>query len=180
MHRSATAIIFAIAVSGGILGTACSPAVTVPPSVTITPPPMPATARDDSREGATYYASHWVDLLDYVRRTLDANPLRPLGLPSCHTCADLITQLDHDRAAGFRYNGGGIHFLSSDPTDFQQGRSAVVNVQFEEGEMQVIDHAGTTVETVPADTIVFSFNLTWTGTDGWRAATIKLAQVPAS
>jgi hypothetical protein len=178
MRWKITGTISVLAVFGGILGTACSPATSHPVTVTTTAPPMPAAAREDSRQGATYYASHWVDLLDYVRRTLDAGPLRPLGLPSCHTCTDLITQLDHDKAAGLRYNGGGIHLLSSDPTDYQQGKSAVVNVQFEEGEMQVINQAGTIVETVPPDTIIFNFNLTWTDGDGWRAATIKLAEVP--
>jgi len=140
---------------------------------------MPPAASNDDKEGATYFASHWVDLIDYARRTLDANPIRPLGLPSCQTCAQFITQLDHDKAAKYRYNGGGIHFLSADPTDFQQGTSAVVNVQFEEGEMQVFDSSGKLVETVPADTTIFNFNLSWTP-DGWRAATIKLAAVDNS
>lgn len=170
-----------IVLCAGAMSTACAPAAagTAPdPSTSVTPPPMPLPAANDDREGATYFATHWVDLIGYAHRTLDANPLRSLGLPSCDTCQQFVAQLDHDKAAGVRYDGGGVHFLSSDPTDFQPAKSAVVNVQFEQGEMRVLDHTGTATDTVPAGTVIFNFNLQWTP-DGWRAAKIKIAQPAA-
>jgi Family of unknown function (DUF6318) len=151
---------------------ACGPAggATAPPPVA---PPMPEEAKKGDSQGATSFASHWLDLVDYAHQTRDAGPLRGLGLPSCLTCAQFITQLDSDRAAGARYEGGRIHFHSAEPSDVEDAGHARVDVVFDEDELRVFDSSGRQVDTVPAGRTVFVFDLRWTE-GAWRAASIKL------
>jgi hypothetical protein len=168
----------------GALSTACSsataaPAPPHPSAAPATVPALPAQAAGDSNEGATNFASHWVDLIGYGYQTLDANPMRSLYLPSCNACQKLVAQLDHDKAAGDRYDGGAIHFDGAAPIDFQQAKSAAVDVQFDEAEMKVLDSKGSTVDTLPAGTLIFHFELNWTPA-GWRAAKILLGAPTAT
>ena len=181
MRLSAVGVLALITASATATVTACVPSgqPLSGPTTTITPPSIAQAALSDDRQGATNFASHWLDLMAYAHRTLDSAPLRPLGLPSCQTCDQFEAQLDKDREAGYHYDGGGIHFLSADPTDFTQGSSAVVNVQFDEGEIKVTDRGGKVVDMVPAGETIFQFSLRWTQS-GWRAAAVKLAQVDNS
>jgi hypothetical protein len=172
-------LLAAHAVLGGLVSAACTSAGRVVASSrpaqasSITPPPMPDPARHSDQQGATYFASHWTDLMDYGRRTLDAGPIRGLGMPSCRTCTEFVTQLDHDRAEGMHYEGGAVHFLGSEPTDVEPAKRAAIRVTFEESELKVFDRRGKQTETVPADTTILVFDLLWTDA-GWRVASIKL------
>jgi hypothetical protein len=171
-------LLAAHAVFGGLVSAACTSAGDVaassgPARSSLTTPPMPDPARHSDQEGATYFASHWTDLIDYGRRTLDAGPIRGLGLPSCRTCTEFVTQLDHDKAEGAHYEGGRIHFLGAEPTDVEPAKRATIRLTFEESELTVFDRRGKLTETVPADTTIFVFDLHWTDA-GWRVASIKL------
>jgi hypothetical protein len=139
----------------------------------VRPPKIPDPAKHGDREGAVYLASHWADLIDYTRQTVDATPLRELVLPSCKSCSQLIDQLDADKAAGTHYEGGRIHFLSADPTAFEKDKTATVSVMFEESELRVLDRSGKRTETVPANRSILVFDLVWEGS-GWKVAAIKL------
>ncbi|WAL65437.1 DUF6318 family protein [Amycolatopsis cynarae] len=144
---------------------------TPPPWPTI--PPMPSGVAKSDRLGATGFASHFIDLMDYAYQSLDAAPLRDLGLPSCQACRQFLSQLDTDRAAGTHYQGGRVHFLSAEPESVDEGKQAVVDAMFDQDELKVLDAHGTTVETVPANRTIFVFALRWTES-GWRAESIKL------
>ena len=135
--------------------------------------PMPDPAKKGDRFGATSFASHWIDLVDYGYRTLDAAPIRAQALPTCQTCAQFVAQLDRDKAAGSRYQGGKITFLSAEPSDVRDTEQAVVNVLFEQAELKVFDRSGTLTETVPTNRTIFVFDLRWMD-GGWHAAAIKL------
>lgn len=142
-----------------------------PPGPTV--PPVPSGMAKSDRLGATSFASHFIDLMDYAYQSVDAAPLRDLGLPSCQTCRQFVSQLDSDRAAGNRYQGGRVHFRSAEPESVDEGRHAVVDAMFDQDELKVLDAHGATVETVPANRTIFVFALGWTGS-GWRAESIKL------
>jgi hypothetical protein len=163
----------AIAFAGGLSAAACttSDSPPVPATATASVPPMPATAAKKDAQGATSFASHWLDLVDYGYRTLDAGPLRGLAAPSCQACARLVTQLDQDKAAGATYRGGRIHFRSATPEGPPEKQ--VVTVLFDQDELTVLDRSGATTETVPANRTIFVFELDWTGA-AWRTRAIKL------
>ncbi|GDY33175.1 DUF6318 family protein [Gandjariella thermophila] len=161
----------------GAVSAGCGSAGGTPPPTA--PPTLPEPARHGDGQGATSFASHWLDLVDYAYQTLDAGPLRDLGLPSCQTCAQFVAQLDTDRAAGARYRGGRVHFVSADPSDVQQDRQATVTVTFDQDDMRVIDRAGRQVDAVPAGRTVFVFDLRWTPA-GWRAAAVRLGVADSS
>jgi hypothetical protein len=142
-----------------------------PPSPAV--PPAPGQSAKSDRLGATSFASHFLDLMDYAYRTLDSVPLRAVGLPSCQTCAQLVSQLDTDRNAGVRYQGGRVHFLAAEPETVRDGQEAVVDALFDQDELKVLDAGGTVLETVPANRTIFVFSLRWTDA-GWQAESIKL------
>lgn len=144
-----------------------------PPALTL--PPMPDNAKKPDRLGATSFASHWLDLMDYAYQSLDSAPLHDLGLPSCQTCTQFITQLDHDRSSGTRYDGGRVHFLSAEPESVEEGKHARVDVLFDQDELTVRNSSGAVVESVPQNRTIFVFDLQWTD-NGWRAETIKLGE----
>lgn len=159
----------AIVLTGTVLTSACTTAGAQPPGpVTVSVPPLPPPAAKNDPQGATSFASHWLDLVDYGYRTLDAGPLRGLAAESCQACSRFVAQLDQDKAAGAKYQGGRIHFLSAVP----EGKTTVT-VLFDQDELKVVDSAGRTSETVPANRTIFVFELNWTGT-AWRTTAIKL------
>jgi hypothetical protein len=156
-----------------LLAAACTDSPAEPPvPAPGGPPPMPPPAAQNTEQGATSFASHWLDLVDYGYRTLDAGPLRGLADPTCRACSEFVAQLDRDRAAGLRYQGGAIHFRSAVPTGTQAGKSTVT-VLFDQDELKVLGGVAAAVETVPANRTIFVFELHWVR-DGWRAAAVKL------
>ncbi|MGW3960915.1 DUF6318 family protein [Amycolatopsis sp. NPDC005003] len=160
------AIAFAVGLSAAGCTTADVPAAPATPV-----PPMPPHATTKDTQGATSFATHWLDLADYGYRTLDAVPLRDLAAPTCRTCTQLAAQLDRDKAAGATYQGGRIHFRSAVPDG--PAEKPTVTVLFDQDELKVLDRTGATTETVPANRTVFVFELDWTGT-AWRTTAIKL------
>lgn len=136
-------------------------------------PELPPAAAKDSEQGATTFATHWMDLVEHGHATLDAGPMRPLVLPSCRTCARYIAQLNRDRARGMRYDGGAIRVLNAEPSGYTKSSRAEVGVVFEEDELRVLDAGGTVLETVPKQTLIFVFDLRWTER-GWRAAHVRM------
>jgi hypothetical protein len=170
-------LLAAHAVFSGLVSAACTSAGDVVgssrPAASLTTPPMPDPARNSDQEGATYFASHWTDLIDCGRRTLDAGPIRGLGLPSCRACTEFVTQLDRDKAEGTHLERGRVHFLGAEPTEVEPAKRAAIRVTFEESELKAFDRRGKQTETVPADTTIFVFDLQWTDA-GWRVASIKL------
>jgi hypothetical protein len=159
-----------------LLVSACGAAGGTPPvSSTVPVPPAPDTMKKPDRLGATSFASHWIDLMDHAYLTLDSGPLRGLGLPSCQTCAQFTVQLDRDRSAGSRYEGGRVHFLSAQPESVEDGKQARVDVLFDQDELKVRDAKDAVVETVPENRTIFVFDLQWTDA-GWRVATLRLGQ----
>ena len=164
----------AITFAAGLSAAACTPAPdtpAAPATTTVTVPPMPAPAGKRDAQGATSFASHWLDLVDYGYRTLDAGPLRELATPSCRACAQLTEQLDRDKAAGATYRGGRIHFRSAVPEGPPEKQT--VTALFDQDELTVLDRAGGTTEIVPANRTIFVFALDWAGT-AWRTTAIKL------
>lgn len=159
------------AVLTAALATGCTVAN---PEPAAEPPEFPPAAKKDSEQGATTFATHWMDLVEHGRKTLNADPLRELGLPSCRTCARLIAQLDSDKAAGKRYEGGDIRTLSAQPSQYAKGENAKVGVVFDERELKVFDRSGEAIDTLPRSTLLFVFDLKWTDA-GWRAAHVRLA-----
>ncbi|MFD2421432.1 DUF6318 family protein [Amycolatopsis pigmentata] len=159
-----------------LLVSACGAAGGTPPPPSAVPvPPVPDSLKKPDRLGATSFASHWLDLMDYAYRTLDSAPLHGLGLPSCQTCTQFTVQLDRDRSAGARYEGGRVHFLSAEPESVDEGKQARIDVLFDQDELKVRDGKDAVVETVPENRTIFVFDLQWTDA-GWRAATIRLGQ----
>ncbi|RSM50778.1 hypothetical protein DMA12_01090 [Amycolatopsis balhimycina DSM 5908] len=163
----------AITFAAGLLATACSTsgAPAAPATTTASVPPMPPPAAKKDAQGATSFATHWLDLVDYGYRSLDAGPLRGLAAPTCEACTQLAAQLDRDKAAGATYQGGRVHFRSAVPGGSPE--KPTVTVLFDQDELKVLDRAGATTETVPANRTIFVFELDWSGT-AWRTAAIKL------
>lgn len=141
--------------------------------LTSAPPEFPPAAKKDSEQGATTFATHWMDLVEHGHATMDAEPIRDFGLASCATCAQFVQQLDTDNAAGTRYEGGTIRVLNAEPTSHTAGKRAEVGVLFEQDKLEVLDRAGTAVETIPKSTVMFMFDLRWTDR-GWRAAHVRM------
>ena len=135
--------------------------------------PMPDPAKKGDRFGATSFASHWIDLVDYGYRTLDAAPIRAQALPTCQTCAQFVAQLDRDKAAGSRYQGGKITFLSAEPSDVRDTEQSCGQRAFRTGRAEGFRQIGALTETVPTNRTIFVFDLRWTD-GGWHAAAIKL------
>ena len=163
----------AIFLTGTVLTSACTTSGAEQPApVTVSVPPLPPPAAKNDSLGATSFASHWMDLVDYGYQTLDAGPLRGLAAASCQACSRFVAQLDQDKVAGATYQGGRIHFLSATPTDTRDGNSTVT-VLFDQDELKVVDSAGRTSETVPANRTIFVFELNWAGT-AWRTTALKL------
>lgn len=165
-------ILLSVVVSGSIGAVAEAAALPAEPPEQQGPPPFPDPAAQPDTAGAAYFASHWLDLIDYGQRTRDAEPLRDLSLPSCRSCAQLTAGLDHDRAAGTRYEGGDIKFVGSEPTLFDPAHRAEVLVSYDAAVLRVLDSDGKPLQDIPGGRTYLQFDLSWTS-EGWRTAAIK-------
>jgi hypothetical protein len=174
LSRPAFRLTAAVLISG-TLSTSCTASpdkADTPASASAARPSMPPPAQKNDEQGATTFASYWLEMIDYGYRTLDTTPLLGLAAPSCRACSEFVAQLERDKAAGFHYEGGRIHFRSAQPTGTRPEKSTVT-VLFDQDELKVLDRENKTMETVPANRTIFVFDLSWSG-GGWRASTIKL------
>jgi hypothetical protein len=82
------------------------PRPTTSPTPTITVPTMPASARENSPEGAAAFVKHYIDVFNYASNTGDVTELSKLSDPKCDGCQNYI-KLDRDtyRAGGY-FRGG--------------------------------------------------------------------------
>lgn len=91
MRRLCCALFVGALVVGGCGGE--DPPAPVPTSVATTSanpgatlPPMPEQASEDSPEGASNFARHYVDVLGYAANTGDLDELQRLSDPDCDGC----------------------------------------------------------------------------------------------
>src|SRR5690606_35891550 len=57
------------------------------------PPTLAASASAESREGATAFAYHWFDALNYAVSTGDIAALQAASSPQCRACGDATTTI---------------------------------------------------------------------------------------
>ncbi|WP_369132401.1 DUF6318 family protein [Modestobacter sp. I12A-02662] len=74
--------------------------------------PVPDAAREQTPSGVAAFAAYYLDLSDFLLPSLDSQPLRELSR-QCEVCDQLADGYDADRAAGYRYEGGGLTVTST-------------------------------------------------------------------
>lgn len=63
-----------------------APASSTAPARNIAVPEMPATARENSKEGLESFAEYYISLVNYGYNTGDTTPLENVSDPDCSTC----------------------------------------------------------------------------------------------
>ena len=79
-----------------------APQSTAPANPDATLPPMPAMANEFTREGASVFVRHYVEVLEYADATGDTNELEQLSRKECEGCNEYINYfLELYRNGGF-------------------------------------------------------------------------------
>jgi Family of unknown function (DUF6318) len=106
--------------------------------------PMPDEARTRTKQGVVAFSSYYFSLSNHLLKTLDSAPLRELS-QDCELCNDLADAYDHDRAAGYIYEGGNIS-ISSTGSAVVNGRRAEISFVLQQEAVTVRDRNGAVVD----------------------------------
>jgi hypothetical protein len=75
-------------------------------SPTLRPPPLPAAAAKQTRDGAAAFVRYFFDVYNYSYEALDSAGLRHISGTGCRYCASVITDVEDAKASGDRYEDG--------------------------------------------------------------------------
>jgi len=116
-------------------GTASKPT----PTSTATPPAMPDQAKEDSKEGAAAFVSHWVEASNYAAETGDVEQLSSLSSSGCGGCKTYIDLYRTTYDAGGYFRGGA--WRTSDVEVADAGESFIVRVTVSWAASKFKEHA---------------------------------------
>ncbi len=77
-----------------------SPSASTSSSATLAGPPIPASAKGESRQAAEAFVGYWVETLNYATKSGDTEGLETLAAEDCASCADFAGTLDRIYGAG--------------------------------------------------------------------------------
>lgn len=160
-----------------------SPTVTeVEPSPTPTPTPTPVapesveperpTAMDVvDEEGAAAVAAYFLELYPYVYATGDLEEWKALSHPECIFCASVVTNVEAERVAGGRSEGGLLSINSEDSIEIRPG---FFSVTIEATQTAGISYAadGSVVDRAEASASVLTFVILEEGA-GWSVREVQ-------
>jgi Family of unknown function (DUF6318) len=110
------------------------------PRPTLSPPAMPAVAREDSARGAEAFARFYLVAQDHANRTGDTRLLRSLG--HCAGCAATASGIERFYRAGGRVEGGEIRTKSSLVVSYVPRKAALVEVEYSQASGRLIEGSG--------------------------------------
>ena len=73
----------------------------------LTPPALPAAAREDTKRGAKAFARHYLDLINYAAATGDVAPLQAAS-SSCSGCQEYVSLYERTYADGGFFKDSGM------------------------------------------------------------------------
>ena len=136
--------------------------------------PVPDEARKQDAAGAEAFLRYWIDLLNRQQAIPAGQPLRDLG-PECRECLRIARVYDEAAAAGNRYVGGLLTVVNV-ATPMLDGDQTTVAFTAREDAVQLVDAAGTPLESLDAAPDLSSgIGLVWSKTDrGWLVTDMTL------
>jgi len=136
--------------------------------------PVPDEARTQDAAGAEAFLRYWIDLLNRQQAIPAGQPLRDLG-PECRECLRIARVYDEAAAAGNRYVGGLLTVVNV-ATPMLDGDQTTVAFTAREDAVQLVDAAGTPLESLDAAPDLSSgIGLVWSKTDrGWLVTDMTL------
>jgi hypothetical protein len=136
--------------------------------------PVPDEARAKDAAGAEAFLRYWIDLLNRQQAIPAGQPLRDLG-PECRECLRIARVYDEAAAAGNHYVGGLLTVVNV-ATPMLDGDQTTVAFTAREDAVQLVDAAGTALESLDAAPDLSSgIGLAWSETDrGWLVTDMTL------
>jgi len=123
--------------------------------------PVPDQAREQTEAGAEAMARYYLQLTARSFSSLDSTWLRQLS-SDCSQCTTTADNLDANKAAGARYEGGAVDVTTLAPELDAEGRTGV-GVLVEQQPLELIGSDGTVVEdrSSPARRLTGGLVLSW-------------------
>ena len=136
--------------------------------------PVPDEARKQDAAGAEAFLRYWIDLLNRQQAIPAGQPLRDLG-PECRECLRIARVYDEAAAAGNHYVGGLLTMVNV-ARPMLDGDQTTVAFMAREDAVQLVDAAGTPLESLDAAPDLSSgIGLVWSETDrGWLVTDMTL------
>lgn len=89
---------------------------------------VPPSARGASPRAAAAFARYYYEEFGRAFTALDGRRLQELSTPTCVDCLAIVATLDKERAAGKRYEGGGVVVRSAEAVEEDSDTTAVAVV----------------------------------------------------
>lgn len=115
-----------------------------------TPPPTPAAnATPETLEGATAFAYHWFEALNYAVSTGDGGALQAASSPQCRACADAATVVRDGYRDRSSLRGGAYTVRTVSADDFWTIDRPALRVVFDRSPRSAVAADGTLAEVFP-------------------------------
>lgn len=124
--------------------TSSSPSVS--PSATV--PEIPPAAKEKTAEGASAFASYYLDLVGRSFESADATALRALTSDACGGCQALIDDIEALRSQKRRRQGGGYE-VSAAVSPALETEVAIVDIRYSRSAANIVDTMGAVVASAP-------------------------------
>lgn len=162
------------------------PSITLTPSAPATPsdpaapsPTPPAQASAHTPDGAAAFVRFYIDLINTAYATGASQPLRAYATDECDSCTSIAGAVDDIYADGGRAIGGQLTINTLTPTGVAEGVQTAVLVHTSKSEFEELDESGEIRDSVPAETRLLLYDLSWIDTT-WRVTGIRSQQEVAS
>jgi hypothetical protein len=138
---------------------------------------VPKAARQNTDAGAEAFARFYLEVVNRAWRLPDPNLLRPLALPTCRTCANLVATAEDLLKTKQHYAGdAGLVGRSVVAPGTSTGR-AVIELVYDQRATEIVDRSGKRIERVRSKKSQSQVTLQWRAPQGWRVSEIKLIAV---